>query len=61
MKNEPKTDGEFEAALEELGCELIDHDADVFSIHNRLTGSTTKLDAEEYSDALFEAWHLVKE
>lgn len=57
---EPNTDAEFEAALKKLGYELIDHGLDSFSVRRKLNKSTTKLEAGDYSSALFEAWHLVK-
>lgn len=57
--NDPQTDAEFEAALEKRHHELIDH-GDSFSVRNKKTGASNKLDADEYSDALFEAWNLVK-
>lgn len=57
---EPQTDAEFEDALEKLGYQVFDMDSDEFIVLNRKTGSQTKLDAEDLSSALFEAWHLVK-
>lgn len=57
---EPNSDAEFEDALKKLGYELIDHDVDSFSVLRKSTGSQTHLEAEDYSSALFEAWHLVK-
>lgn len=57
---EPVTDAELEAALEGVEHEVIDHDGDTFSVRNKITGSQTRLEAEDYSSALFEAWHLVK-
>lgn len=58
---EPNTDAEFETAIEKLGYELIDHDESSFSVRRKKTGSTTGLEAEDYSSALFEAWSLVRE
>jgi hypothetical protein len=59
-KPEPTTDLELQQALEEIGCELIDHDSDDFSVRLIKTGSATHLEAEDYSSALFEAWNLMK-
>lgn len=56
---EPVTDAEFEAALYAAGHELIDGGG-VFAVRNLEGGGTTVLEAESLSDALFEAWNLVK-
>jgi len=56
---ELRTDNEFEKALEKRGYRFHDN-GDSFSIEYVKTGSRTKLEAIEMSDALFEAWNLVK-
>lgn len=64
MKNknvkEPETDAEFEDAIEETGHAFIDH-GDSFSVRYNKTGAITRLEADNLSDALFEAWNLVKD
>lgn len=62
MQDEPTTDDEFITALEALGYTLIENGEKDFTVQRiKDGGGATRLDAEEYSDALFEAWHLVKE
>ena len=58
---EPSTDDEFQDVLKKLGYELVDHDESSFSVRRKSTGAQTHLEAEDYSSALFEAWHLVKD
>jgi hypothetical protein len=58
--NEPKTDAEFEAALTTLNHELIE-DGNGFAVRNKDGGGITKLESEDESSALFEAWHLIKD
>lgn len=56
---EPMTNVELEAALDAINCVVFD-DNERFFARNRQTGSTTRLEAEDYSSALFEAWNLMK-
>lgn len=56
---EPETDAELEAALENINCEVIDTGGG-FSVRDRSTSSQSKLEAEDISNALFEAWNLMK-
>ncbi len=46
--------------LAKNGYELIDEGNGHFDVVRIKTGSTTRLEADNLSDALFEAWHLVK-
>jgi hypothetical protein len=57
---QPETDDEFVAAIAALDHEVLDYD-EYFEVRRRSTGATTRLEADEWSDALFEAWSLVKE
>lgn len=59
-KKEPKTDDDFHTALEKRGYRLIDHGDDTFSVERTKTGATTHLEADNLTDALSEAWNLVK-
>lgn len=58
--NEPQTIPELEAALGGLACEMLDAGPDRWAVRNTETGSQTRLDAEDYASALFEAWNLMK-
>lgn len=55
----PQTDAEFEAALEALDCQVIDHGDGSFALISDL-GGATELEAANLSDALREAWNLIK-
>lgn len=56
--DEPQTDAELSAALAGIGCRVVD-DGSRFRLVNSRGGSTL-LEADNLSDALFEAWHLAK-
>jgi hypothetical protein len=56
---EPETDTELEKAIKKVGYTFHDH-GDSFSIKCIEGGAITHLEAEERSDALFEAWNMVK-
>ena len=56
---EPETDAEFEAAIEAEGYKFLDL-GNGFAVKNIERGGTTRLEADEMSDALFEAWNMVK-
>lgn len=56
---EPTTDAGYEADLEKWCCEVLKIDENTFIVENS-TGGQTRLEASDYSNALFEAWHLVK-
>lgn len=62
-KLEPETDLEFEDALELLKAEVNEVGENSFEVSHWANGkkSVTSLDAEDYSSALFEAWHFLKE
>ena len=62
MKNqdrEPETDAEPERAIEQAGHRFFARDG-YFIVQNVRLGGTTRLEAESRSDALFEAWHLMR-
>lgn len=56
---EPQTDIELEEAINKAGYTFHDH-GDSFSVKCDKGGAITNLEAEERSDALFEAWNMVK-
>jgi hypothetical protein len=56
---EPETDAEFEAAIEAAGYKFLDL-GNGFAVRNVELDGTTRLEADEMSDALFEAWNMVK-
>lgn len=56
---EPKTDDEYHAALEAAGYRLIDNGS-CFSVQHLERGGCTRLDSEDLSSALWEAWNLVR-
>lgn len=57
---EPRTDAEFETAIQGAGYELIDTESG-FVLHCVKGGGQTQLESEDLSSALYEAWNLVKE
>lgn len=59
--NEPRTDAEFKAALTSLRHAVHEIDEGEYCVQNMDTGAETLLDADDYSSALFEAWHLVRD
>lgn len=60
IMKEPETDQELEQAISDLGWDFEDYGPGEYGLKNRVTGSQTRLEAEYESDALFEAWNLVK-
>lgn len=52
----PTTDAEYRAALEAEGCRFIDNGSSFSVQHGPVF---TRLEADNYSDALVEAYHLV--
>lgn len=60
--NEPCTDLEFEEALELLGSEVREIGENRFIVIYWVDGVKKEmgLGAESYSDALFEAWNIVR-
>lgn len=59
MGKEPQGDAEYIAAIEKAGYRFLDR-GDGFAIRCIEGGGTTRLEATEMSDALFEAWQMVK-
>ena len=59
LKTEPKTDAEFEQALEKLGYEIVDH-RDHFTLRKRPNGLRHRLEARNRSSAYLEGWEFVK-
>ena len=57
---EPTTDAELEAAIEAAGYKFLEL-GNSFAVRCVERGGTTKLEAEELSDALYEAYILTKE
>lgn len=55
---DPTTDAEYEAAIEAAGYEFLDL-GNGFAVRNIERGGTTRLEAEELTDALYEAWCMV--
>jgi len=61
MNKDPETEQELEAALKKLGVKVIDHGDDTYTaINEKGGGGKTSLEADNYTDALFEAWNLYK-
>jgi|KBSSwiStaDraftv2_1062776.scaffolds.fasta_scaffold165040_7 hypothetical protein len=56
---EPSTDEGYEVHLKKWGYELVDHGSS-FSVVRIKTKSSTTLGATDLSNALMEAWHLVR-
>ena len=56
--NEP-TQIEMASMLTEWGCTIIDSGEEEWLIQSPAGGQTT-LEADNYDDAVFEAWHLMK-
>lgn len=56
---EPTTDAEFEEAIAAAGYRFLDLGGQ-FAVVNKARGGRTFLEATEMSEALFEAWSLVK-
>lgn len=56
----PKTDDDFIRELALFGHEVVDGGG-VFVLVNKTLGGQTILEADNLSDALFEAWCLVKD
>ena len=59
MDKEPQTDAEYVQAIAAEGYRFMEL-GDGFAVRYIKGGGTTRLEATEMSDALFEAWQMVK-
>ena len=58
--DDPQTFDELEAALEAIGCEMIDIGPERWAVRVKDTGIQLRLDCSDLLSAMHEAYHAMK-